>query len=195
MTGHNRTVKTPLNIALCVALVSSALAPAMGLLPKSEGKAAWEALQPRALESLGGNCAAVKQPRERVSAGSVPSATRGDLPPNAVITARLHPMSAVRFVLGPKKKRGKPQDAGGLLALNVPATGTYVLGTVSQAWIDLVDRDQNTFASAKHYVWVDFCDRRMKAGIFDLRAGARYWIQVSASPDPVLDLFVVGPLN
>jgi hypothetical protein len=35
----------------------------------------------------------------------------------------------------------------------------------------------------------------MKAGIFDLRAGARYWIQMSASPDPALDLFVAGPLN
>jgi len=112
----------------------------MGLLPKSEGKAAWEALQPRVLDSLGGNCAVVKQPSERVSAGSVPSATRGDLPPNTVITARLHPMRAVRFVLAPEKKQGKPQDLGGLLALTVPAAGTYVLGTVGRAWIDIVDR-------------------------------------------------------
>jgi hypothetical protein len=35
----------------------------------------------------------------------------------------------------------------------------------------------------------------MKVGVFDLRAGARYWIQMSASPDPALDLFVAGPLN
>jgi len=35
----------------------------------------------------------------------------------------------------------------------------------------------------------------MKAGVFELRAGARYWIQMSASPDPVLNLFMAGPLN
>lgn len=37
--------------------------------------------------------------------------------------------------------------------------------------------------------------RRMKAGVFDLRVGARYWIQMSASPEPTLDLFFAGPLN
>ena len=35
----------------------------------------------------------------------------------------------------------------------------------------------------------------MKAGVFDLRAGERYWIQMSASHNPMLDLFVSGPLN
>lgn len=167
----------------------------MGLLPKSEGQAAWEALQGRVLSALGGSCAAVKQPAERVSAISAPGAARGELALNKVVAARLYPMEAVKFVIGPEKKRGKPQDAGGLLTFNAPATGTYVLGTVSQAWIDMVDQAQNSFARAKHYEWVDFCGRRMKAGIFELRAGGRYWIQVSASPDPVLDLFVAGPLN
>ena len=54
---------------------------------------------------------------------------------------------------------------------------------------------QNRFAVAKPYQWVDFCGRRMKAGVFELRAGTRYWIQISAGPDPALDLFVAGPLN
>jgi hypothetical protein len=122
-------------------------------------------------------------------------ATRDELPVNKVVTAKLHVMDKVKFVLGPEKKQGKPQDTGGLLALTPLVTGTYVLGTVSQAWIDLVDQEQNNFAKAKPYQWVDFCGRRMKAGVFELRAGARYWIQISASPDPVLDLFVAGPLN
>lgn len=188
-------MKEFVGVAICVALASPPIAPAMGLLPKSEGKAAWEALQERVLGALGGDCAAVKQPAERVVTVSVPGAARDELAVNKVVAAKLQPADAVKFVLGPEKKRGKPQDAGGLLALNVPAAGTYVLGTVSVAWIDLVDQDRNTFARAKYYEWVDFCGRRMKVGIFNLPAGGRYWIQVSASPDATLDLFVVGPLD
>lgn len=190
-----RKLKNVLNIAICVTLVFPSVGSAMGLLPKSEGQAAWEALQGRVLSALGGNCAAVKQPAERVSAISVPGATGGELALNKVVAGSLHPMESVKFAIGPEKKQGKPQDAGGLLALTAPAAGTYVLGTVSRAWIDLVDQEQNGFARAKLYQWVDFCGRRMKAGVFDLRAGARYWIQVSASPDTMLDLFVAGPLN
>lgn len=167
----------------------------MGLLPKSEGQAAWEALQGRVLVALGGSCAAVKQPAERVSAVSVPGMVGPALTLNKVVAASLHPMETVNFVIGPEKKEGKPQDAGGLLMFSAPATGTYVLGSVGRAWMDVVDRDQDSVASARHYEWVDFCGRRMKAGVFELRAGARYWIQVSASPERVLDLFVAGPLN
>ena len=188
-------MKKLLNIAFWVALAFPVSGSAMGLLPKSEGLAAWESLQGRVLAALGGSCAVVKQPAERVSAISVPAATRGELALNKVVAASLHPMGTVKFVIRQEKKQGKPEDAGGLLALTAPATGTFVLGTVSPAWIDVVDQEQNSFAKAKHYEWVDFCGRRMKVGIFDLRAGARYWIQMSASPDSVLDLFVAGPLN
>jgi len=73
------------------------------------------------------------------------------------------------------------------VALACPAAGSAM---------GLLPRDkQNRFAVAKPYQWVDFCGRRMKAGVFELRAGARYWVQVSATPDPVLDLFIAGPLN
>ena len=188
-------LRTLPNIILSVALACPPAGFAMGLLPKSEGQAAWESLQGRVLAALGGSCAVVKQPAERVSAISVPGAPRGELALNKVVAASLHPMETVKFVIGPERKQGKPQDAGGLLALTAPANGTYVVGSVSRAWIDMVDQEQSGYARAKHYEWVDFCGRRMKVGIFELRAGARYWIQVSASPVPVLDLFVAGPLN
>lgn len=182
-------------VVLSAALAYPLAAPAMGLMPRDEGRTAWESLQPRVLETLGGSCKPVNQPAERVPTASTPSVTREELSVNKVMAAKLHAMDKVNFVLGPEKKQGKPQDTGGLLALTPQVTGTYVLGSVSRAWIDVVDQEQNGFARARHYLWVDFCGRRMKAGIFDLRAGARYWIQMSASPDPVLHLFVAGPLN
>ncbi|MBI4196010.1 MAG: hypothetical protein HY526_13135 [Betaproteobacteria bacterium] len=188
-------MKKLLNIVLPVALACPPAALAMGLLPRDQGKAAWESLQGRVLETLGGSCKPVNQPAERIAAAPTAGAMRDELPVNKVVAAKLHTMDRVNFVLGPEKKQGKPQDAGGLLALTPPATGTYVLGTVSRAWIDVVDQEQNGFAKARHYLWVDFCGRRMKAGVFDLRAGTRYWIQMSTSPDPALDLFVAGPLN
>jgi hypothetical protein len=192
---YDGTMNRLLKLVICIALSIALPAGAMGLLPEDEGRAAWEALEGRILGALGGSCAAVKQPAERVSAVSVPGATRGDLAVNKVIAASLHPMQTVSFVIGPEKTQGKPRDAGGLLALTPSVAGTYVLGSVSHAWIDVVDQERNSFAKGRPYQWVDFCGRRMKAGIFDLRAGARYWIQVSASPEPVLDLFVAGPLN
>lgn len=188
-------MRTLLNAAFCITLAAAQSVWAMGLLPKSEGQVAWEALQGRVFNALGGNCAAVKQPVDRVSAISAPGAARGELALNKVLAVTLHPMERVKFATVPERKQEKPQGAGGLLALTAAATGTYVLGSVSRAWMDVVDQDSNSFARAKHYEWVDFCGRRLKAGIFELRAGARYWIQVLASPDPVLDLFVAGPLN
>lgn len=180
---------------LSVALACPVAGSAMGLLPRDKDKAAWESLQGQVLKGLGGSCEPVTQPAGRVTAAAMAGATREDLPVNKMVAAKLYPMDRVKFVLGPEKKQGKPQDAGGLLALTPSVTGTYVLGTVSRAWIDVVDQEQNRFAVAKPYQWVDFCGRRMKAGVFDLRAGARYWIQISASPDVVLELFVAGPLN
>ena len=195
-----RAAPAPVHAGCAVLILSGALAfpvsvSALGLLPKSEGQAAWEALQVRVLGALGGTCAAVTQPAQHVSAVSIPGATRDALPFNKMVATELQPTGGVKFVLGPEQIRGTPQDAGGLLALDAPATGTYVLGTVSTAWIDLVDHDRKSFARAKHYEWVEFCGRRMKVGIFELRAGARYWIQTSASPEPQIDIFVAGPLN
>lgn len=184
-----------LNIALAITLTQPLAASGMGLLPRDDGRAAWESLQGRVLKMLGGSCEPVKQPAERIAAAPMAGALRDQLPVNKVVAAKLHAMDRVTFVLAPEKKQGRPQDAGGLLALTPPVAGTYVLGSVSTAWIDMVDQEQNRLAKAKLYQWVDFCGRRMKAGVFELRAGARYWIQVSASPDPALDLFVAGPLN
>jgi len=182
-------------IALAIALACPAAGSAMGLIPRDEGGAAWELLQGGVLKALGGNCEPVIQPADRVTAAAMAGATRDELPVNKVVTAKLHAVDKVKFVLSPEKKQGRPQDGGGLLVVVPPVTGTYVLGSVSQAWVDLVDQGQNNFAKAKLYQWVDFCGRRMKTGVFELRAGARYWIQISASPDPALDLFVAGPLN
>jgi len=184
-----------LTVAFCALLGCPLAALALGLMPRDEGRAAWESLQGRVLLALGGSCAPVKQPVEPISATPVAGEIRDELAVNKVVAAKLHAMDQVKFVLVPEKKQGRPRDAGGLLALIPPVTGTYVLGSVSRAWIDVVDQEQNRFAVAKPYQWVDFCGRRMKAGVFELRAGARYWIQMSASPDPVLDLFVAGPLN
>ena len=188
-------MKNVLGIMFCMMLAFSSSAPAMGLRPKSEGQVAWEALQERVLGALGGKCAAVQQPARRVPALSAPAATGGEVALNQVVAASLQPMEAVKFVVGPEKMRGKPPDTGGLLVFTAPETGTYVLGTASRAWIDTVDQARNSLARAKHYEWVEFCGRRMKAGIFELRAGGRYWIQMSASPEPALDVFVAGPLN
>lgn len=188
-------MRKPLNIALSIVFAWPLAGFAMGLLPRDDGRAAWELLQGRVLQALGGSCATVNQPVERISATPMAGEIREELAVNKVVAAKLHPMDRVKFALGPEKKQGKPQDTGGLLALTPPVTGTYVLGTVSRAWIDLVDQEQNRFAVAKPYQWVDFCGRRMKAGVFELRAGVRYWIQMSASPEPALDLFVAGPLN
>jgi hypothetical protein len=180
---------------LLVALACPATSSPMGLLPQNKDKAVWESLQVQVLKRLGGGCEPATQPADGVKAAATADAARHELPVNKVVSAKLHATDKVKFVLGPEQKRGKQQDAGGLLVLTPPVTGTYVLGSVSRAWIDLVDQEQNGFAKARHYLWVDFCGRRMKAGVFELRAGTRYWIQVSASPDLTLDIFVAGPLN
>ncbi len=167
----------------------------MGLLPKDEGQAAWEAVAGKVTTTLDGNCSSVKQPAGRLSTAATPGTNHGKLALNKGVTAVLHPMTSVRYVINPEKKQGKPEHTGGLLEITAPTTGTYALGTVSAAWIDMVNHDERKLTKAKLYQWVDFCSRRMKAGLFELQAGARYWIQISASPDSAIDVFVAGPLN
>jgi len=178
---------------LLVALACPATGSTMGLLPQDKDKAVWEFLQRKVLKRLGGGCEPVTQPADGVMAAATADAARHELPVNKVVSAKLHAMDKVKFALVPEKKQGRPRDGGGLFALTPSVTGTYVLGTVSRAWIDVVDQERNRFATAKPYQWVDLCGRRMKAGVFELRAGVRYRIQISVSPDPVLDLFCRGP--
>lgn len=81
-----------LAIALAIALTYSLAALAMGLVPRDEGRAAWESLQGPVLKTLGGSCEPVKQPVERISATPMAGATREDLPVNKVVAAKLHPI-------------------------------------------------------------------------------------------------------
>ena len=165
-----RAAPAPVHAGCAVLILSGALAfpvsvSALGLLPKSEGQAAWEALQVRVLGALGGTCAAVTQPAQHVSAVSIPGATRDALPVNKMVATELQPTGGVKFVLGPEQIRGKPQDAGGLLALDAPATGTYVLGTVSTAWIDLVDHDRADPGKPLHGACQPLNGLRVVAGV------------------------------
>ena len=78
---------------------------------------------------------------------------------------------------------------------NTEQTPTARLGSASEAWVDLVDGVPNRVATPRSYEWVELCGRPMKAGIYELHAGGRYLIQLSASPDATVDLFVSGPLR
>ncbi len=182
---------------ICLWVVLSYPLPVFALLHASQdgGGFSWQRLQPRVLEKLGGSCNSVARPEKSVAASSTAGSTAAELPLNRAVTANLHSMDRVSFALGPEKKQEEARRTGGLFALRPTVAGTYVIGSASHAWIDVVDHERSRFAVTKPVQWVDFCGRRMKAGVFEARAGARYWIQVSASPDPALDLFVAGPVN
>lgn len=183
--------------SLCLWAVLAHPLPGFAFIHASQdaGGFAWRPLQPRVLQMLGGNCDSVARPAKLLAASSAAGAAGAELPINEPVTANLHRMDEVSFALGPEKKQAQARRAGGLFALRPTVAGTYVIGSASHAWIDVVDQERQRFATTKPVQWVDFCGRRMKVGVFEARTGARYWIQMSASPDPVLDLFVAGPLN
>lgn len=187
-----RAVSDLLKICLVVMLAAALLGCHVAQRSPETGPSARFAAS--ALEALAG-CQAFTHPAPFESASSVPDAARTPLTVNKVVGARLQELSAIKFALDPKKPEQRPGQRGGLIAFAAPAAGVYVLGSASVAWIDLVEAAPNRVATPRSYEWVELCGRRMKAGIFDLQADARYVIQLWASPDAIVDLFVSGPLN
>lgn len=188
MRRPNQLLKTTVSAFLAVALIGCQ-ATQRGTEQNSSTR-----LAARALEALVG-CEAVAQPASFGTAALLAEATRIPLNANKVVAAQIQELSQVKFAIDPEKRQQQPGQRGGLIAFTAPTAGTYLLGSASQAWIDLVEADRRHVVAPRSYEWVELCGRPLKAGIFELRASARYVIQLSASPDPVVELFVSGPLN
>ncbi len=162
--------------------------------PQTAQPTAWETLPGRSLQALGGRCDALSQPAPLGAAASASDA-RVAIAVNKAHAVQLHPIQQISFAVDPQLRQRTASDRGGLLAFTAPASGIYWVGSMSLAWVDLVEAGQKSVMAPQLYRWTDFCGRRMKAGIFELHAAARYLIQISASPDATVELFVSGPLN
>ena len=158
----------------------------------NDGQRASQSLATRVTDELGG-CDRLDKPHVVLAAPWTNAAIA--LPVNSPSLVKLVPVREVVYTAAPSLRERSPKDLGGLLHFTAPASGTYWLGTKSLAWVDLVDRRKQSVVKARAYQWTTFCGRRMKAGIFELQASTRYTIQISASPDAVVELFIAGPLT
>ena len=153
----------------------------------------WQTLSNRAVEALGG-CDALSKPGVLRAATSTGAAAT-PLTVNRAHAVELVPIQQVAYSVPPELRQRSPKDRGGLLEFTVPAAGTYWIGSKSLAWVDLLEAGEKSVLKPRIYQWTTFCEGRMKAGLFELRASTRYLIQISASPDATVELFIAGPFQ
>ena len=125
--------------------------------------------------------------RTPLAAAASPAALGGpSLTPGRGVDAKLAPAPSVTYAATPGKP-APPGGSAGLMALTVPAAGTYAVGLSSAAWIDVVDASGASVASAAHGHG-PACSGMRKVVDFALAPG-RYVIQLS-SADPTVGVLV-----
>ena len=98
------------------------------------------------------------------------------------VDAALRPSAEVAFAAAPGRPV-RPGERAGLLALPVPAAGTYAVGLSSAAWIDVVDAAGAAVASTAHGHGPP-CSGVRKTVDFPLSPG-RYTIQLTTAEPSV----------
>lgn len=133
-----------------------------------------------------GELAPWASPIDLSAAGNEAGIARGRLPIGQAAHLTLLQTPSVRYPLRPEKPGGSV-SYGGLIQIDVRATGTYRVALASGAWIDLV-RGKKAVTSTAHGHGPD-CSGIRKMVDFSLTPG-RYTLQIGANGEPRTTMLV-----
>jgi hypothetical protein len=121
------------------------------------------------------------------------------LPAERKVSLSLYPQKKVVLPVKPEKDFAKKAETAfaGLAAIQVPKDGTYRISLGSKVWLDLV-AEEGADAGPKLVPAANFemqtgCAKIFKAVEYNLKAGKKYYLQISSSQAPsahVLTSFV-----
>jgi hypothetical protein len=100
------------------------------------------------------------------------------------------PQNEVKFRVTPERRQESQGRYAGMLRLRVPADGAYRVGTSRAAWVDLIEANGASLKPTKFEMQTQ-CDAVFKTVVFALRANETYTMQVSASREQNMPMFVV----
>ncbi len=119
------------------------------------------------------------------SAARAGELAKAALTPGRAVTATLHPIEAVAYVVKPKKPGGAG-SYGGLFSINVAQPGAYSVVMGSLAWVDVLDRGKSVLSAGHAH---PPCSTARKVVDFSLPPG-RYVLQIAGSSEPRMALLV-----
>ncbi|KAB8124563.1 hypothetical protein D3W54_10730 [Komagataeibacter medellinensis] len=110
------------------------------------------------------------------------------LVPGRAVSARLHPVSKMEYVL-PPEQAGAPDSTGGMVVFQAPVAGTYRVMLGQKAWLDVVHGGETT--ASVHHQHGPACSGIGKMVDFELPAG-RSVIELSAASTPEIEIMVTA---
>ena len=104
------------------------------------------------------------------------------LSPGRHYRVTLSPEAEVALPMPPQKSSadGSPLY-GGLLQVEVAASGTYRLSSSGPLWFDMVPGESKRILESSQFEMQTRCELIFKSVEFALESGIRYWIQLSSS--------------
>jgi hypothetical protein len=121
------------------------------------------------------------------------------LPAGRNISLSLYPQKKVVLPVKPEKDFAKKSETAfaGLASIQVPKDGTYRISLGSKVWLDLIAEEGGDGAPkvvpAANFEMQTGCAKIFKAVEYNLKAGKKYYLQISSSLSPsaqVLTSFV-----
>jgi hypothetical protein len=120
------------------------------------------------------------------------AATAPAVLPNHLYRLRLLPRGQVAFALPPGKETVAADSYAGLVALQIPASGSYRVSIDLPVWIDVAAN--GALVPARDYEAEHGCDAPRKIVVFDLDDKRRLLLQLSAASQAVIRLTVTRVL-
>ena len=163
------------------------LAGCAGARPDNE--TAQQAMALQALVPTAIDCNQVARTPIDVAARAAPMADPR-APVGSLLNVRLHALGAVSPLVAPGRKEKPEARFAGLVPFRVDAGGTYTVLVASLAWADLAEENPARLVEPLGFRWVEACGKRFKSGLYALKPGTDYVVQLWDSPDRDLALMV-----
>ncbi|MGE4133947.1 MAG: hypothetical protein AB7F86_20085 [Bdellovibrionales bacterium] len=114
--------------------------------------------------------------------------SRTPLSTNKRIAFKLHPNKETKFLVKPEKSFPTKSPYAGIGLFRPMDTGIYRVSLGQKVWFDLIDKRTGEVVPAKKFEMQTKCDKVFKAVEYVLQADKDYFVQVSSSPKPTVDL-------
>lgn len=150
----------------------------------------------RPMDEMHGDCShfAVNLKREfrlwAESSSTIVSADTEMLPVSKKISLLLRDQATLHFAADPAKVFPTERPHGGIFEFDAKSSGQYRVSVGSKIWFDVVDAGSKEIVMATSFEMQTQCKAIFKTVAYDLRAGHKYYIQVSSSPYDRVDMLV-----
>lgn len=110
-----------------------------------------------------------------------------NMPLDRRVLMKLHPKDQVKFQAAPEKA-GKEGSYAGMLPIQLPYSKSYRISSTRPLWFDVVG--PNGVVKSSKFAMALGCERLVKTVVFKLESDTVYWLQLSGSAQPEVEMIL-----